>query len=134
MTSPQSPLNVTPITVSRHGFPKKLFHTVRHAAKKDYCSSDMLVMNIEMTMTAMTADEYGDGDNDATFATPASEPVLIRYLPILSAHKSRLMQPTVLMWPCSFLPQRAGANESRAATSSLCCAHRATGSLPDSGN
>ena len=61
----------------------------------------MLVMNIEMTMTAMTADEYDDGDNDDVFATPASELVLIRYLPILSAHKSRLMQPTVLMWPCS---------------------------------
>ena len=54
MTSPQSPLNVTPITVSRHGFLKKLFHTVRHAAKNDYSASDMLAMDMEMTTTAMT--------------------------------------------------------------------------------
>ena len=54
MRSPPSPLHVTPITLSRHGFLKKVFHTVRHAAKEDYSSSDMLVMNIEMTMTAMT--------------------------------------------------------------------------------
>ena len=54
MTSPQSALHVTPITLSRHGFLKKVFHTVRHAAQKDYSASDMLAMNMEMTTTAMT--------------------------------------------------------------------------------
>ena len=54
MRSPPSPLHVTPITLSRHGFLKKLFHTVRHAAKNDYSATDMLAMNMEMTTTAMT--------------------------------------------------------------------------------
>ena len=89
MTSPQSPLNVTPITVSRHGFPKKVFHSFRHAANKDHSSSDMLVMNIEMTMTAMTMTT----PTNTTTAITISPHMLIRYLPILSAHMSRLMQP-----------------------------------------
>ena len=90
MTSPQSPLHVTPITLSRHGFLKKLFHTVRHAAKNDYSASDVLAMNMEMTTTAMTMTS-----TNTTTAMTIPLHTLIRYLPILSAHKSRLTQPTV---------------------------------------
>ena len=54
MRSPPITSACHPITLSRHGFLKKLFHTVRHAAKNDYSASDMLAMNMEKTTTAMT--------------------------------------------------------------------------------
>ena len=95
MRSPQSPLHTTPITLSRRGFLKKVFHTIRQAAKSDDSASDMLVMNIDMTMTAMTMAT----PTNTTTAVTIPPHTLIRYLPILSAHMSRLMQPEYIHRP-----------------------------------
>ena len=100
MRSHQSPLHPTPITLSRRGFLKKVFHTIRQASEKDCSSSDMLVMNIDMTTTAMTMTTPTNTTTAITMITCfLGKCAYVLYMSVMAAHRSRLLQPEYVHRP-----------------------------------